>query len=260
MTLTDRLRRPGTFGTEPPLVRLRSGPEPPDPPGPLDTTSRPLPIRPLVLIAAIAVLAAGFYVWQARPSQSASVIEPAAASAAPPSEAAPAGTSSTDTPAGVPSLGAGTTPPGTVLVHVLGKVRHPGVVTLPTGSRVSDAIQAAGGVRPNASTGTLNLARKLADGEQIPVGIPPPPQQAAPPATSPPGSPASGASAPGTPLSLSTATADQLDQLPGVGPVLAQRIVEYRTQHGPFRSVDQLQEVTGIGARRFADLRPLIAP
>ncbi|GAA2458344.1 hypothetical protein GCM10010191_92820 [Actinomadura vinacea] len=133
-----------------------------------------------------------------------------------------------------------------------GKVRRPGVVTLPSGSRVADAIKAAGGARSGAATGSLNLARKLVDGEQIPVGVRAP---ASPQAAAPAGPSAAG---PGTPLDLNAATVEQLDQLPGVGPVLAQRIVDYRTQHGGFRSVDQLQEVSGIGARRFADLKSMV--
>ncbi|WP_231573722.1 ComEA family DNA-binding protein [Streptomyces sp. e14] len=122
-------------------------------------------------------------------------------------------------------------------------------------------MQAAGGTRPGTDLGGLNRARFLVDGEQVVVGGPAP---AAGPAV--PGSAAGGASGPGgaagptAPVSLSTATVDQLETLPGVGPVLAQHIVDYRTRHGGFRSVDQLREVNGIGDRRFADLRPLVRP
>jgi competence protein ComEA len=136
-----------------------------------------------------------------------------------------------------------------VLVDVAGKVRHPGVVSLPAGARVIDAIKAAGGVRPGAGTGTLNLARRVADGEQILVGVDATPAAALP----------SGAATPaGAPIDLNTAGAAQLDQLPGVGPVLAQRIVDYRTQHGGFRSVDELRQVSGIGAAKFGDLKGLV--
>ncbi|MFC5752698.1 helix-hairpin-helix domain-containing protein [Actinomadura rugatobispora] len=197
----------------------------------------------LVICGVVAAFAAGAYFWMARPQpQPVPVPEQAAGpslASAPP----------TSVPASQGSQ---------VVVHVYGKVRRPGVVSLPSGSRVADAIKATGGVRPGAATGSLNLARKLVDGEQIPVGVrAPQPAQAAGP-TNP--SPSSGAAAPGTagPLDLNSATVEQLDQLPGVGPVLAQRIVDYRTQHGAFRSVDQLQEVSGIGSRRFADLRSLV--
>ena len=122
----------------------------------------------------------------------------------------------------------------------------------------ADALRAAGGVRPGTNTDGLNRARLLVDGEQIVVGGPAPAPGAGP--AGPPGPAAGGPAAPGTPISLSTATVDQLDALPGVGPVLAQHIVDYRSQHGGFRSVDELREVNGIGQRRFADLRKLVRP
>ncbi|MFG2473810.1 helix-hairpin-helix domain-containing protein [Streptomyces fagopyri] len=154
-------------------------------------------------------------------------------------------------------------PAGTVIVvDVSGKVRSPGLQRLPAGSRVEDALRAAGGVRPGANTEGLNRARLLVDGEQVVVGAPAP---VAGPVTGG-GSVAGGAggagsgAAPSAPVSLSTATVDQLDTLPGVGPVLAQHIVDYRTEHGGFRSVDELREVNGIGDRRFADLQNLVRP
>ncbi|MFF4207871.1 helix-hairpin-helix domain-containing protein [Streptomyces sp. NPDC001796] len=142
-----------------------------------------------------------------------------------------------------------------VVVDVSGKVRNPGLQRLPAGSRVADALRAAGGVRPGTDIDGLNRARLLVDGEQIVVGGPAPA-----PGTGPALPAAGGSAAPGTPVSLSTATVDQLDALPGVGPVLAQHIVDYRSQHGGFRSVDELREVNGIGERRFADLRNLVRP
>jgi competence protein ComEA len=121
-----------------------------------------------------------------------------------------------------------------------------------------DALRAAGGVRPGTNTDGLNRARLLVDGEQIVVGGPAPaPGPVA--AGSATGGSVAGA-APATPVPLSTATVDQLDALPGVGPVLAQHIVDYRSQHGGFRSVDELRQVNGIGERRFADLRNLVRP
>ncbi|OIJ90997.1 DNA-binding protein [Streptomyces colonosanans] len=157
-----------------------------------------------------------------------------------------------------PGGGSGTGAGGAVVVDVSGKVRKPGLVRLPAGSRVADALLAAGGARPGTDTDGLNRARFLVDGEQIVVGGPAPAPGTAPAGAAIGGS-TSGA-APATPVSLSTATADQLNALPGVGPVLAQRIVDYRTQHGGFRSVDELRQVNGIGERRFADLRNLVRP
>ncbi|MDQ1019563.1 competence protein ComEA [Streptomyces afghaniensis] len=153
-----------------------------------------------------------------------------------------------------------------IVVDVGGKVREPGIHRLPAGSRVADALRAAGGVKPGTKTDGLNRARFLVDGEQVIVGGP------APAPGSGVGAGAGGAAAggtagaaasgamPGAPVSLNTATADQLDTLPGVGPVLAQHIIDYRAQHGGFRSVDELREVNGIGDRRFADLRNLVRP
>ncbi|MFJ8144497.1 helix-hairpin-helix domain-containing protein [Streptomyces sp. NPDC096048] len=148
-----------------------------------------------------------------------------------------------------------------IVVDVGGKVRKPGIHRLPAGSRVADALRAAGGVRSGTKTDGLNRARFLVDGEQVIVGAFAPVAAAGPGGSAPggPGAPAAGA-APAAPVPLNTATADQLDTLPGVGPVLAQHIIDYRTRHGGFRSVDELREVNGIGERRFADLRDLVRP
>ncbi|MFD0314949.1 helix-hairpin-helix domain-containing protein [Streptomyces flavalbus] len=145
---------------------------------------------------------------------------------------------------------------GEIVVDVSGKVREPGVHRLPPGSRVMDALEAAGGVRPGTATEGLNRARFLVDGEQVVVGGPTP----APGVAGTGGGAASPGAAPVAPVSLNTATAEQLDTLPGVGPVLAQHIIDYRTQHGGFRSVDELREVKGIGDGRYADLRDLVRP
>lgn len=138
-----------------------------------------------------------------------------------------------------------------LVVDVTGKVREPGVYRLPAGSRVEDALAKAGGVRPGTDVRSLNRARLLVDGEQITAGGPP---GAAPAA-------GGGAAAPsGAPVSLNTATAEQLETLPGVGPVLAQHLIEFREENGGFTSVSQLREVNGIGDRRFADLESQVRP
>lgn len=147
-------------------------------------------------------------------------------------------------------------PQQVVVVYVAGKVRHPGLVRAPTGSRVADVLTLAGGALRGVDLTTLNLARLVADGEQIIVG-----QPAQPTPTEPPGATTSAArpSAPNTPVNLNTATLDQLDTLPGVGPVLAQRILDFRTQNGPFTTVDQLQEVPGVGPKKFDSLKPHVS-
>jgi competence protein ComEA len=149
-----------------------------------------------------------------------------------------------------------------IVVDVGGRVREPGIHRLPAGARVEDALRAAGGMRPGTKTDGLNRARFLVDGEQVIVGAPVPPGAGTGVVGPGPGGPAGTAAGAGptAPVSLNTATVDQLETLPGVGPVLAQHIVDYRAQHGGFRSVDELREVNGIGERRFADLRDLVRP
>ncbi|MDL4771410.1 ComEA family DNA-binding protein [Actinomadura xylanilytica] len=255
--LSGRPRPPGPLdgGTAddptPPMARLRSGPEPP---GIEIPRSRFDPgwsgARALMLVAVIAAVVAVGYLWLARPRPQ--PVAPVAMTASPMVSLSPAASLRASTSPAASQAG------GTVVVHVLGKVRHPGVISLPGGARVAEAIKAAGGVRPGTGTGSLNLARKVVDGEQIPVGIRPPPGTVQPPGAGAGAASAGPGAAAGTPVDLNNASAAQLDQLPGVGPVLAQRIVDYRTQHGAFRSVDQLQEVSGIGSRRFADLKSMV--
>ncbi|GAA1282495.1 ComEA family DNA-binding protein [Saccharothrix xinjiangensis] len=129
-----------------------------------------------------------------------------------------------------------------LVVNVIGQVPAPGLVTVPSGARVADAVRAAGGPNPGADLTSLNLARKVADGEQIAVGVPLP-------------QPADQA---GQPLNVNTATKEQLDTLPGVGPVTAQRIVDRRWKQGPFTSLEQLGEIEGIGDAKLAKLGELV--
>lgn len=135
-----------------------------------------------------------------------------------------------------------------LVVYVSGAVRRPGIVRLRDGDRVGDAVEAAGGPRSSANLEAVNLAARVADGQQVTV-----PRHSAAGA-------GAGASGSTGPISLSTATPEQLDQLDGVGPGLAQKIIDYRTQHGGFRSVDELGEVPGIGEKRLESLRAQLQP
>lgn len=150
------------------------------------------------------------------------------------------------------SPGATTTQPADDLViDVVGKVRKPGIVTVPKGSRVFEAIAAAGGLKGTVDTTAVNMARLLTDGEQILVGTEP--------ATVPGVAGGAGAAGPPTAkINLNTATAEQLDTLPGVGPVTAQSILSWRTENGRFSSVDDLLDVKGIGDATLAELRDLV--
>jgi competence protein ComEA len=150
-----------------------------------------------------------------------------------------------------PEPHAAKTTPSVLVVHVSGLVQRPGLVQLPVGSRVSDALQAAGGPAAGAELATLNLARLVVDGEQIAVGVPPAPDasSAAGGSTAAPSSQPSGGS-----VDLNRATLQELDALPGVGPVLAQRILDWRTENGRFTSIEELQEIKGIGERTFAEI------
>ncbi|WP_374986876.1 helix-hairpin-helix domain-containing protein [Streptomyces fradiae] len=219
----------------------------------------------LAVVLVVGAVFAGRSFWAGRPE---TVRAPEVVGKAPAVVAAPAGaTGPTPTPQFAPqpvprpvappgSPAGADSPAAVVVVDVSGKVRRPGVLRLPSGARVVDAIQAAGGVPPGTDTAGLNRARLLVDGEHVLVGVP---AAAAPPGALPVAAPqaADGTAAEG-PVSLNTATVEQLDTLPGVGPVLARQIVEHRIRQGGFRSVEELRDVRGIGARRFADLQPRV--
>ncbi|MDO0915024.1 ComEA family DNA-binding protein [Streptomyces sp. DT2A-34] len=213
--------------------------------------------RSVVALTVVLVLAAGFAVQHFWAGRAQSVRAPEVVRAAAPFGGGELGEEDVAGASAAAAPGAVGTAAAEIVVDVSGKVREPGIHRLPAGSRVADALRVAGGVRPGTNTDGLNRARFLVDGEQVIVGS----TAGAPGAA--PGAGAGGAvagAAPAGPVSLNTATVDQLDTLPGVGPVLAQHIIDYRTQHGGFRSVDELREVNGIGDRRFADLRNLVQP
>jgi competence protein ComEA len=148
-----------------------------------------------------------------------------------------------------------------LVVHVVGAVKRPGLYRLAEGARVADAVERAGGATAAANLAGLNLAAPLVDGTQVLVpaavemtngGVPA--ESGAPEGTG------DALLAPTQKVSLATATAEQLDELPGVGPITAQKILDHRTEHGPFRSVDDLDAVPGIGPARIEQLRDLVTP
>jgi competence protein ComEA len=154
---------------------------------------------------------------------------------------------------------------GRVTVHVAGAVRRPGVYLLAGGSRVNDALRRAGGPARGADLSAVNLAAKLEDGRQVLVPVRPPapgvmpsPAAGRAPPTGAAAVPGAAPGAPRSPINLNTATLEQLDTLDGVGPGIAQRILDYREQHGGFGRVEELGEVPGIGDKRLATLLPLV--
>ncbi|MGW0660869.1 helix-hairpin-helix domain-containing protein [Streptodolium elevatio] len=239
--------------------------------------------RVVAAVAALALLAiviAGVGWWRSRP-QTVAVPAAVAASASGAAVGADSGTAAPGATAG--SLGSGAPRPdplalpasaalaastdpsaaaaaASVSVHVVGRVARPGLFALPAGSRVDDALKAAGGALPGTDLAALNLARVLSDGEQVPVGVPGAtavPAPAGAPAASAAGKGAANGAAAGV-VDLNTATAEQLEGLPGIGPVMAASILDWRRAHGRFTSVEQLREIRGIGERRFEELRPRV--
>jgi competence protein ComEA len=156
-----------------------------------------------------------------------------------------------------PTFATTTAPPTRAVVHVVGAVRRPGLYRLAQGARVADAVARAGGSTRKADLSLVNLAALVSDGEQVVV----PRRGTGAAAGAAAGAGASSASGiPRGPVHLNGATVEQLDALPGVGPVTAQKIVDYRQKHGAFTSVDELDAVSGIGPARLDQLRDLVAP
>lgn len=198
--------------------------------------------------------------------------DPGASAAADPTDAAPsptpAGTAAAPDGLATAPSGAATAPSGSastasgsVVVHVAGEVLAPGVVELPAGSRVSDALQAAGGATDQADLAAINLARVVLDGEQVRVPAPGEEVEPQAPAGSGLGVGTEGEAGAdeGVPVDLNSATLAQLDALPGIGPALSQRIVDWRTEHGGFQDVAELELVSGIGPAVMADLEGLVS-
>lgn len=237
----------------------------------------PAQLRVVSVICALFVAGAAYWTWHSMPRPveslplgrggggptSSTAPSAAAASGGTP---APAARGSSEKPSasgpaggqGGGAAGPGVGPP--ILVDVVGAVRRPGVVAVPEGSRVRDVVKAAGGL--SGSRGSLNMARIVVDGEQVVVGNVVgaagqawPGQNAG--GTGSAGS-GSGTGGPTPPLDLNTATAEQLDRLPRIGEVTAQKIIDWRAEHGRFTSVDQLGEISGIGSRTLEGLRKLV--
>lgn len=218
--------------------------------------------RPAVAYAAVAIAAAvvaAAVTWMSRPTST--PIDGATA----PSQIAAVDEQNDETAGGDASGGSSSAvaeseaSPASIVVSVVGNVAAPGLVTLTDGARVSDAIAAAGGALPGVDLTTMNLARKVVDGEQIAVGIPAAADAGTPqePATGS-GDSGGGAGGGGALVNVNSATAAQLEALPGIGPVLAQSIVDYREQNGPFENVEDLSNVSGIGPATLAKLKDLV--
>ena len=228
----------------------------------------------LLLVLAVAAVGFGARVALARAASQPRVVAPAKEGSAVTARGSAEAAFATGGPTGeAPRAGAGATgaaavgpakAPGSgqvVTVHVVGQVRHPGVLRLPPGSRVADAVERAGGATTHADLSAINLARPLVDGEQ--VRVPKPGEAVAPPGPTGPvgagsGGAASSAGGGSGLVNLNTASQAELEELPGVGPVLAQRILDWRAQHGRFTTVDELGEVSGVGEKTFAQLQPKV--
>jgi competence protein ComEA len=206
-----------------------------------------------VISFAAAVVAALAAVIMVVHHHSASGYSPSYEASASATSGGPSSTSSYADPTTTPDPSTSTA--ASIVVDVGGRVRKPGLVTLPAGARVADAISAAGGPLRHRELATTNLAARVSDGQLLLVGT-----KAA--ATAPDGSDPvdDGSGTPSTtaPVALNSATLEQLETLPNIGPVTGQKILDWRTAHGGFTSVEQLQQVSGIGPATYADLSPLV--
>jgi len=196
----------------------------------------------LVVVALLVVAGAGF--WYVRSLPSTVEVESVGAR--------PSGAFGPSSPSPSPS------PTGTVVVHVAGWVRHPGVYELRLGQRVIDALKVAGGARPGADLTSINLAALLTDAEQIVIGKKGAVLASGGSSGVITGGGTGGSGSGGELVNINTATLDQLEALPHIGPALGQRIIDYREEHGPFASVEDLNDVSGIGDKTMEDLRPLV--
>lgn len=204
------------------------------------------------LVVAVGLVLGAWWLVRAGGSGVAGDVVPPQPVTAPSSPGTTTGTpSAVPQPDGAPSNGA-TGAPVTgdqIVVDVVGKVRRPGIVVLAAGSRVVDAVRAAGGVRRGVDRVGVNMARLLTDGEQVLVGVGPAPGQ-------PAGAPSPGAPVSGALVNINTADQATLETLPGIGPVTAAAILEWRAQHGGFTAVEELLEVSGIGDATLAEIAP----
>jgi competence protein ComEA len=208
----------------------------------------------LTVVALIVAAALGATAWWVlRAGGSGTPLPPTTAAVVAPSPSALVSLSATATTSPEAARASSPAPGATIVIDVTGKVRSPGIATLPGGSRVVDALKAAGGARRGANLTSLNLARPLVDGEQIVVGVPSPPGVAPSAASAPEGS-----SSAAPLVNINTADQTALETLPGVGPVTAQAILKWRTDNGSFTAVDDLLEVSGIGDATLAEIAPFV--
>ncbi|WP_068159647.1 ComEA family DNA-binding protein [Rhodococcus phenolicus] len=268
-------RAAGDYGEESPAGGGRAdrddGYGPADEPEPLRLSDRLRAARwqtgrggtaALGVVGVVAALVAFVVVWRDQPVPQAVPPLPSVSAVSEPPGSEPPGS---EPPGSEPSGGASvseTTEPEELVVSVVGLVGAPGLVTLAPGTRVADALTAAGGALPGADLAGINLAQRVADGDQIVVGAvppdPPPPASSVSSAGTGAGSPAPAAESGAGPVNLNTADEAALDALPGVGPVTAAAIIAWRDENGPFTDVEQLGEVDGIGPARLARLRTVV--